>query len=245
MSERGEALDRLSAINPVDEKTVEGPDSPRAKDLLVKITATSRNDLHTRRPLRKPLRLAISLAVVAAVTIAAAWVLTRIVESPNAVSCYQAVDLNADVAAAPAGGPATAEACVPVWQDGVLVNTKIAPSKTVPPLLGCVADNGSLAVFPTDDPTVCSTFNFAYPDPVNQDEADLLRAVEDQLIEYFQSAECRPMTAAETEVRFILDRAGLTDWSIQAQPENPGRPCASHSLSEDARTVILVPIPEN
>lgn len=243
MNKRNKGLNRLRAINPVDETSVDGPDSPRAAELLTRITATPRDAHEHTLPGRKPLRLAITVAAAALATIAAVWVWTQAVERPTAISCYQAVDLDADIAAAPAGGPATADACEPVWADGVLTNTDIAPRWDIPPLTACVADNGSLAVFPTDDATVCEELGLAYPEPLEQDQADDLRTLEEDLIAYFQTEECPTIEAAATRVRQILDRAGFTQWTIQKQPESPQRPCASHSLDEEARTIILIPIP--
>lgn len=242
MNNRHEGVYRLRDINPVDEANVDGPDSPRAEELLATIIATPR-DIREHGPARRPVRLAIILAAAALAAIAAVWVTTQVVERPTAISCYQAVDLDADTAAAPAGGPATADACQPVWADGILANTDITPSGDVPPLTACVADNGSLAVFPTDDATVCEQLGLAYPEPLQQDTADDIRQLENQLIAYFQTEDCPTIETAADQVRRILDQAGLTDWTIQTQPANPQRPCASHSLVEESQTVILIPIP--
>lgn len=244
MSKKENSFDRLRATNPVDESTVEGPESPRAKELLARIVSTPQPDEPPRRLGRRSFRLAVVLAVVAAITIAAAYVWTRVIEAPDAVACYQTVDLDADIAAAPSGGPATAEACIPVWRDGILVNPEIGEPGTVPPLTACVSNQGALAVFPSDDTTICSRFDLAYPDTESQSEADLLREVQDQLITYFQSADCIPIETATSEVRRILDQAQLTEWNIQGQPASDERPCASHSFDAPSRTVFLVPVPD-
>lgn len=84
-------------------------------------------------------------------------------------------DLDADIAAAPAGGPAAAAACEPVWADGILTNPDINERGEIPPLTACVANNKSLAVFPTDDPTVCEDLGLSYPEPLEQDTANEIR----------------------------------------------------------------------
>ncbi len=243
MGKRDDGLDRVRALNPVDESEVDGPDSPHAQELLADITSGPRRPSTRHAVVGRPMRAALTLGAVVLVTTAAAWVWTSVIDKPNAISCYQAADLDADIAAAPAANEATAEACATVWRDAVLENTEIVPIGSVPPLTACVAENGGLAVFPTDDTTVCDQLGLAYPDPTDQDQANSLRSVEEALISYFQSEACILMADAEAEVRRILDDAGLNDWTIQPQPENPDRPCSSHSFSPDSQTVHLIPIP--
>lgn len=246
MTRRNDGLDLLRATNPIDDDNVPDADSARAAELLAEIKATPRPErpLSRRFGRRPPVRLAIALAALAMVTIAAAWLWTRRVEIPDAISCYESTELDADIAAAPSGGPASAEACETVWQSEILVNPDIAPSGSIPPLTACVAETGALAVFPTDDTTICRTLGLAYPDPGTQSEADGLRQAQSQLIDYFQSEACIPMPEAEAQVRRVLDDAGLTDWLIETQAENPDRPCASHSFDSPNQTIHLVPIPE-
>ena len=246
MNDPRDGLELLRANNPVDESNVEAHDSPRAQDLFAKIVATPRDETPPRRiSSSRRLRLVTALLAVAALTTAAAWLWTRTIDLPNAVTCYQAVDLAADAAAAPAGSEATVEACAPVWDAEILVNTGISPAGSVPPLTACVAENGSLAVFPTADTTICRSFGLAYPEPAGQEQADNTREVEAQLIAYFQSGNCISMAEAETNVRRILGESGFAEWMVQSQPENLERPCASHSLDTQSQTVHLIPIPRN
>jgi len=180
-----------------------------------------------------------------AITTAAAWLWTAVIDKPHAISCYKAPNLDADIAAAPVAGEASADACTVVWQDGILENSDIVPTGSVPPLTACIAEAGGLAVFPTDDTTICGQLGLAHPEPAGQDQADALRGVEETLISYFQSESCIPMAEAEVEVWRILDGAGLTDWRVQTQPEHPDWPCASHSFDPESQTVHMVPIPKN
>lgn len=244
MNDPRDGLELLRANNPVRESDVETHDSPRAQDLFAKVVATPRDENPLRRlASSRRLRLVIALLAVAALSTAAAWLWTRTIDLPNAVTCYRAVDPSADAAAAPAGSEATAGACVPVWEAEVLVNTGITPAGSVPPLTACVAENGSLAVFPTADTTVCRSFGLAYPEPAGQDQADDIRDVEMRLIAYFQSHDCISMADAEIDVRRILSESGFSEWTVQSQPVNPERPCASHSFDPQTTTVHLIPIP--
>lgn len=238
-----DGLELLRANNPVDESTVEGSGSPRAQELLNQVLASPKPDHTTKRyPLRR-VRITVVWTVVALATTAAAWLWTRPIERPNAVLCYQQADLQADVAAAPAGSPATADACAPVWQESVLVNADLTPRGSVPPLTACVSENGALAVFPTGDPTVCDDLGLAHPEPASQESADAVRRLELELVSYFLARDCITMTQAETDVRRILNQTSFSDWAIQSQPEVADRPCASFSLDARAKTIHLVPIP--
>jgi hypothetical protein len=244
MNDPRDGLEFLRENNPVNESDVETHDSSRAQDLFAKVVATPLVEIPPRRiSSSRRFRLVIALLAVAALTTAAAWLWTRTIDLPNAVTCYQAVDPDADAAAAPAGSEATAGACAPVWEAGILVNTGITPAGSVPPLTACVAENGALAVFPTADTTVCSSFGLAYPEPADQDQADDVRDVEMRLIAYFQSHDCLSMADAEITVRRILSESGFNEWTVQSQPVNPERPCASHSFDPQATTVHLIPIP--
>lgn len=245
MGRRRGGLDWLRALNPVEETDVEGPDSARAQDLLAEILARPRESGSGERYGWKPLRVALAMMAVLLVTTAAAWIWTALIDKPNAISCYQAPSLDADIAAAPAAGEASAETCAVVWQDGILENLEIVATGSIPPLTACISETGGLAVFPTDDTTICGRLGLAHPDPGGQSDADSLRTVEETLISYFQSETCIRMDEAQVEVRRILDDARLVDWRLNPQPEHPDRPCASHSFDPETRTIHLIPIPEN
>jgi hypothetical protein len=244
MSEPRDAFDLLHETNPVVLSEVEGPDSPRAEALLASILATPRPPSERRALLPRRLRVVIVLAAVIAATTAAAWIWTRRIELPQSVICFESVDLESDRAGGPSSASATAEACEVVWQDGILHNPVLGPPGSVPPLTACVAESGALAVFPTDDSTVCRTLGLADPEPSGQEDADRLRQLSDGLITYFQSSPCIGIEEAEREVRRMLAEAGLDNWAVQSQPAPVDRPCASHSLDPRAETVHLVPIPK-
>lgn len=243
MGDPRDGFELLRAANPVGADQVEGPDSEVAQTMLATIISQPRPDVSTGWRWRRPLRLAVALAAMAIVLVAANWLLTRDVENPQAIACHEAVDLDSDIAAAPVGGPTTAEACAPVWEDGVLENPDVAPAGSVPPLTACVTQRGTLAVFPTDDRQVCETLGLAYPEPTSQDAADRIRQLDADLQAYFASTECAGMDEAESRVRETLDDSGFGGWTIEAQEATGTRPCASYSLDAETETIHLIPIP--
>lgn len=243
MGDPRDGFELLRAANPVDVDQVEGPDSEVAQTMLATIFNQPRPNVSTERRWRRPLRLAVALAAMAVVLVAATWLLTGDVENPQAIACHQAVDLDSDIAAAPVGGTTTADACVPVWEDGILENRDVAPVGSVPPLTACVTERGTLAVFPTDDRGVCESFGMAYPEPTSRDTADQIRQLDADLQAYFASTECAGMEEAETRIRQTLDDSGFGDWTIETQETTETRPCASYSLDAETETIHLIPIP--
>lgn len=242
MSEPKNGVERLRETNPVEENRVEGPDSPRARQLLTHILARPREDDVPTRLSARRLRQAVALAVVALVTVAGAWLWFRPIDTPEAILCYREVDINSDLAAAPAGETVIAQACASVWEDETLVNPEVAEPGSIPPLTACVAETGALAVFPTDDTTVCDALGLAYPDPASQERADAVRQLQDQLVSYFQESECIPIAEAEVHIRQLLADFAIP-WIIQAQPATGDRPCASFSVDSAGKAIHLIPIP--
>lgn len=238
------AFGALRRTNPVRDNEVPGADSPEARELLTRILATPQDPLRTPASRRK-LRLVLAVAVISVVTVAATWIWLRSISIPNAIICYQAVDLDADAAAAPPSEAANADACAPAWEQRTIVNPDIVPPGSVPPFTACVAENGGLAVFPTDDTTVCRRLGLAYPDPSTQESADNVRTVESQLIEYFQAEGCIPVDEATRHVSGVAEDHGLTSWAIEVQSETPERPCASFSIDPDLETIFIIPIPRS
>lgn len=243
MGDPRNGFELLKKANPVDVDQVLGADSEAARTILASIVQEPQPETSVRRPGRRPVRLAIALAAMTLVLIAATWLLTRNVENPQAIACHQAVDTDSDIAAAPTGGPATADACIPVWEDGIIENPEVAPLGSLPPLTACVTERGNLAVFPTDDQDVCASLGLAYPEPASQDDANQIRQLDSDLQAYFSSKECASMQEAETRVPNMLDDAGFDTWTIQTQQASDERPCASYSLTADTETIHLVPIP--
>jgi hypothetical protein len=244
VTERPNAFALLRLADPVDQDTVRSPDSPPARQLLAEILQTPR-DTPYRRHRRPDWQVAVGVALVTVLTIAATWLWLRPVTDPLGVACYAAVDLDGDRAARAGGSTLDPDdACGDYWRDRVLVNPDLVPPGSVPPLLGCVTDQGGLAVFPTDDPETCARLGLATVDPGSIDEGDTIRAVTDQLVDHFLAAGCLPLDQAERDVRQILDDNGFTDWTIIAGPPTEERPCASLAIDAPTRTITLVPMPQ-
>lgn len=238
------ALVAFRESNPVDESTLPGPESTEARTLFAEITSTPRTSPQTGGYTRRRLGLAIAIAILALALIAAAWLVFRDVSDPSSVGCYQATSLESDVVAASSGGALDASLCEPVWEEGTLVNEDIVPAGQIPPLVACVTEEGSLAVFPSDDTTICSQLGLARPAPESLPEEDVIRELDDDLVDYFAQQACQTVEQARQDIRQILDRYGLSDWSIQDSPGGPDRPCASYGLDAPSQTIHLVPVPQ-
>ena len=244
MPRRDYPFEAFRASNPVDESTVPGPESPKARALLAEITATPRTQPgRLTRYSRRRLAVAIAVALLAMASIAAAWLILRDVSDPLSVACYQAATLDSDVAVGAPGDNLDVTLCEPAWEDGTLVNDDIAPAGQVPDLVGCVTDQGNLAVFPSDSRALCTELGLASLNPESVPEGNVLRQLDTDLVEHSEQHECQPIAAAEQDVRQILDSYGLEDWQIRVSRGAPGRSCASYGLDIATETVRLIPIP--
>jgi hypothetical protein len=184
--------------------------------------------------------LAVAVLAVAAVA-ATTWVaLVRDVSAVTVV-CYATTSLDGDRVGVAASSAPSVAVCAEPWADGPLTNPDVNPGD-IPPLTACVTDNGVLAVFPTDDPKVCDDLGLATPDP-SQPTVGLgsAAAARDEIVAYVAGETCPSLEDAELRVRSILETHGLTDWTVEAQPQREDRPCASIAFDTDTRTVILVP----
>jgi hypothetical protein len=239
-----DAFDVFVATNPVDEFTLPGPDSAQARDLLARIIATPRQPLaQPARYTRRRLVIAIAVALLALASMAAAWLLTRDVTDPISVICYQDVSLDSPAADAPNEGPLDVDLCKPAWEDRILINEDLTPPGTTPPLVGCVTERGSLAVFPTSDTEACARLGLANINPESVPAGAPLRQLQADLVDHFSQQQCQPMEAAQRDVAEILSANGFSNWQIQLSPGEGGDACASFGLDIETQTVDLIPIP--
>lgn len=241
---RDDAFDAFRDANPVDESTVPGPDSPKACTLFARIIATPRRP---EQPLRRPRHrtiLVIAAVLLALISIAAAWLALRDVTDPIPVVCYQAPSLDGDAADGAPGDSLGVERCAWAWEDGILINEDFAPPGQVPALIGCVTDEGNLAVFPGDNPALCRQLGLTEPDPGSVSDGDALRRLESDLVAWFDQHGCQPLDVAEHDIRQILHAHGLDDWHISKSAGNEHDPCASFGLDALNKTIRLVPIPD-
>ncbi|HHC08074.1 MAG TPA: hypothetical protein ENK55_05100 [Actinobacteria bacterium] len=241
MNHEPDAFEQLRAADPVDPATVDGPDSPRARALLSSILATDRTPEAVPERRRRRRRLAVAAAILAALAAAAAWIVTRPVTNPASLSCYEGPTLDSSQVGL-VGRPLEVASCVPFWADGTLTNPAYPPG-TVPPLVACVTDVGTFAVFPSEDPNLCEELGLAPPDPQSIDDAAPIIDLENALVDYFSSDPCIPIPQAADDVQRILDEHGVSDWTITVGEQRPDRPCASLSFEPERRTVRIVPIP--
>lgn len=237
MSRYEDAFDILVSHDPVDETRLDDHDSPNARRLFASIVS------QPRQPRGRRWR-SWTVAIVAVATIAAAWVTIRAISTPTAIGCYRAPTLDADVVAVESGESLDPSVCAPIWETGVLVNTDIVPVGSVPPFVACVTDRGSLAVFPSDDRTLCEQLGLAFPDDESIIPGEAIRHLQDSLDAYFAAHHCVPLEQARNDIQQILAAGGFTDWTIQAQSPQPNMPCASYGLDPQDTTIYLVPIPD-
>ncbi|MFV1970341.1 MAG: hypothetical protein ACC683_04950 [Acidimicrobiia bacterium] len=233
-------FDILRDHDTVDPEELPRADSPAARALFERITATQR----IPRPPRRRRRLIIAVAILATAAVAATtWVaLVRDITEPRVV-CYASQNLVGDrVGIRPPGAP-TVDLCAAPWTEGILTNVAVRPGE-IPALTGCVTDTGVLAVFPTDDAAICERLGLATPTPsVPSDGVNPVFMAKNEIVGYFSNEQCATLTEASTRVRIILDDHGLREWTITTQPPHPQRPCASFAYDTDTQTVILIPIP--
>ncbi len=244
MQKGQDAFEVFVATNPVDEFALPGPESTEARDLFARIIATPRQRLdQPARYSKRRLAIAIAVAMLALASMAAAWLLTRDVTDPISVICYQDVSLDSPAADAPNEGPLNVDLCNPAWEDRILINEDLTPPGTTPPLVGCVTERGSLAVFPTSDTEVCARLGLADVNPESVPAVAPLRQLQADLVDHFSQQHCQPMEDAQRDVADILEADGFSDWQIQLSPGEGGDECASFGLDIESQTVDLIPIP--
>ena len=244
MVRRSAAFDILAAANPVDDASLPTADSRKAQVLLGEIVSSPRPRPRRRQPFKiLSRRRAIVLALLAPLLIAAAWVLLRPVSDPVSVGCYQAPSLDSDIVAVASGGSLDVEICAPVWEEGRLVNSAATPPGGIPPLVGCVSDDGGFAVFPSDDRNLCSRLGLGNPDPESLPSGDAIRRLNDALVAYFVGRDCVPIDVAQHDIAQILTDHGFSAWHVKLSPGGSDRPCASFGLDAEGAAVHLIPVP--
>ena len=197
-----------------------------------------------RRPLRTTRRKILVVALLATTvlaTTAAALYLTRQPSDPRGVACYQGAALDAPQIIVDSPASLHPSECEALWHNGTLTNPAVTPEGEVPHLIGCVTDNGGLAVFPSNDPQLCERLGMAgYVQPARNDAIDLNQ----RLLDLFSTAGCLTISDTQARIEKILTDQGLNDWTVTiSTPPSPQRPCASFSLNANEHKILLVPIP--
>lgn len=230
-------FDILRDNNQVDPGGLPDGSSPQGRQLLNRIKSGGVVVHRTRT--RRPLVIGVlSLLLIAAITIT--W---SPPENVQGITCFDSTDLEGTRVGVAPEGEISAERCAPLWSDEVLSNPAVAQPGEVPPLLGCVSEEGALWVFPTDDPGLCNRLGLdraeeaATPNPV--------LTMSETLADYFASQECLTMDDAVQKVQSVLSELALDDWTIEVQPISEERPCASLAIDTDTTTILLVPMPRS
>lgn len=187
-------------------------------------------------------RVAIAL-VIAALASAATWIITRDASDPSGIVCYEEASLQSTgiVVAAPAS--LDASLCAPLWAEGALQNPSVE-SGTAPQLIACVNPQGVLVVFPaSDNSDVCRSLNLARHESSTSEQ--LLADMNNRLNRLFAETPCLELNDAKLQATEIVRVAGLEEWTVVVSTSaTEERPCASYAIDANARTVVLVPVPD-
>ncbi len=226
--------------DPVDLTRVASSRSLEADALLTMITTQGKSPWS-----RRPLRIALAVAAVF-LLVAATWIVYRSVTNVQGVLCYSTVDLDSDRAAVRPEDTLSTQACTSPWEEGVLTNPNVEQGE-VPPFVGCVTEEGILAVFPSANASTCASLGLA-PFEEGTLESDSSAAIElqDQLVKYFSAGQCRDVDIAAADIGRMLSEAGdaFEGWRIEAHAATSSRPCASFSMDYSNSTLYIIPIPE-
>ncbi len=187
----------------------------------------------------------LAAVVLVVISVAATWLVVRDVTDPTTVACYREPNLESDIVGLGPQGDLGVQQCALVWADGTLSNTAIVRPGEVPQMVGCVAESGILAVFPSTDEELCTKLGLALPSSESVTEGNDLRDLNRALVDHFLGQDCQPMDEAQAAVRGILDGRGFSHWTIEVTTGSPDRVCASFGMDVPNETVFLVPIPPN
>lgn len=212
------------------ESDLPGPDSAEAHRVHTEVVWRERR--------RRRARMAVLLPV-AALLIAAGFVIFG-QRTSTTVVCFEQVDTDSSrFGPSPEAGVGV-EACSGAWETGELSNPDVLTG-SVPHLTGCVSETGSLWVFPSDVPDVCTQLGLTEPDP--SQDLTVLTELEERLGEYVGIDTCVPPEQAVAGIEEILDELELSEWSVVAQPQGPDSPCASFGIDGDEKIVYMIPGP--
>ncbi len=237
-------FDMLRSGDPAPLSTVPGPGSPLGRRILANVMA---NAARPAPRIRRPKRVvaAAMAATVIAATAVTAWALnTRSATNPTSVLCYEAPSTTASAIEAPRAADPSADSCAPFWRDGVLPISSNRARGQVPPLVACVNDAGTLAVFPSDDAGLCADLGLA-DSAAPPAGPDLTFELRQELVNAINAQSCLSINDAETFTLDTFRRLGADGWTVEPRPANQDRPCASLAFDEPNRTIILVPIPRS
>ncbi len=186
-------------------------------------------------------RVAVAL-VIAALVSAATWIITQDASDPSGIVCYEEASLQS-TGIVVAANPLDTSLCDPLWAEGALQNPAVE-SGAAPQLVACVNAHGVLVVFPaSDNGDVCRDLNLARHESSTSEQ--LLVDMNNRLNRLFAEAPCLELNDAKLQATEIVRVTGLRDWTVVVTTSaTEERPCASYAIDANARTVVLVPVPE-
>ena len=247
---RRDVFELLAAADPAAQARHPGldPASARGRAILDRALSTppqadvvSIDEVRAEREARlrrAVLAAAVALAVLGAA--AAAWVHSRRPTHTLSVGCYAEarVDAATFVIQAPDGGAVSA--CADLWRQGVFGADRTQP----PPLAACVLPSGPVGVFP--GAAACAELGLdpaESPTAQQQRQSAKVAALTNRLQEASGPGCLTPGDGRALVLR-LYDELGLAGWTVVDPPGGfpAERPCASFSVDEPSRRVILVPL---
>ena len=194
--------------------------------------ATAIAEQHRRSTTRRLVAVAVAIATLLAA--GAAYLYSREPSRALDVGCYQEARLPSTVFVVPASG-SPAEACRRVWRGGAFSPTPIPAALTA-----CVLRPGTIGVFP-GGPEVCGRLGLPEASDIPPRRATAIAELRGRLSAASRDTEC----LAPEETRVLVQRAladiGLDGWTVDGGGFTTDRPCATFSIDEPGRRVVLVP----
>ena len=216
---------------------------------MSELTATQAK--RDRRRRRVVLVLVPAIIVLLAATGFTAFVLRGEPTHFDTIGCFDAADVDANVAVVPADGRDPREICAEVWREGAMR----PGTREAPPLAACVLATGPVGVFPGSGTRVCERLGLATLPTSYFAEARRLLAVRAALVETLgepgsgssagRPGECLGRERTVALVRRELDARGLDGWGVEVARDGfEGERCVVQlSFDGEREVVVLIPVP--
>ncbi len=232
----------LQGSNPYPLDVVAGADSAVGQRVRVRVDELV--DERSGQSGQRKVSYLVAALVATALLVAAGWAIRRAtVSDPVTTLCFVDLDetsYQSQNQVQVTGS--TTNGCEVLWESGELTNLAIAELGAVPPLLGCVAEDGLLWVFPTDDIGFCRELG------LSRQELDLgespVAEVQALLVAAHPPGSCSDAQAVrQSAEQFLAELEGLEEWSVAVAPGDGDGLCASFSVDATIMQVVIVPVP--
>lgn len=159
---------------------------------------------------------------------AAAWMLSRPLNEPNFVTCYEDGLVGGDAATVPTDGQHPVARCAQL-------DSRFAGGTA------CTLDNGTIGVFPADSGPTCAERGLD-PLPADyQQQADRHAQLETDLQAAVpQDGTCLGPDEAERRIRDVLAEHDASHWTVDFTESHPGMPCASINFAHPGDETVIV-----